>query len=229
MNSDKEALRGAIEHAREKGQENTLCGEEHRQLAAWLEELEALRVERSSRNSAADEAFGAIAALCECPHWEYPGQIVRDVTALVESKKKTEEREAELKLALDDLYNAVIHEVPEENRNDALNEALKYVERVEEGNPVLDNMRARLIAAEEKSSFYMKDWYEEKHKFGTRIKEEVNKRKEAERLFSDAGDVLLGIAESLDRVGDCFSTFPEVVGELVEENKRLKSGEKKST
>jgi hypothetical protein len=37
---------------------------------------------RSDEGSPATEALNAIAALCGCPEWEYPGQIVRDVDHL---------------------------------------------------------------------------------------------------------------------------------------------------
>lgn len=223
MNSDKEDIVAAIEHAKEKGQENSPCGEEHRQLSSWLTELQSLRLEKAVRNSAADEAFNAIAILCGCSHWEYPGQLVRDVASLAKSWKDSEDRNAELKLAIDDLYDAVIHEVPEEIRNEPLKQALEYIETVEESNPVLDSLKARLLASEEKSEFYMKDWYDEKHKFGARLKEESQKRKEAERLFDEMGDIMIAIAEALGRMGDCFSTFPQAVQELMEENERLKS------
>ena len=32
--------------------------------------------------SAAEDALNEIAALCGCPEWQYPGQVVRDVMAL---------------------------------------------------------------------------------------------------------------------------------------------------
>ena len=32
--------------------------------------------------NAAEEALDAIAEICGCPHWEYPGQVVRDVKSL---------------------------------------------------------------------------------------------------------------------------------------------------
>lgn len=35
---------------------------------------------------AATEAFDEIAAACGCPHWDYPGQLVRDVQALVRER-----------------------------------------------------------------------------------------------------------------------------------------------
>lgn len=36
----------------------------------------------AEHGNAATEAFDAIAAACGCPHWDYPGQVVRDVQAL---------------------------------------------------------------------------------------------------------------------------------------------------
>lgn len=42
-------------------------------------EIRRLRAATETRNSAAEQALNEIAALCGCPEWEYPGQIVRDV------------------------------------------------------------------------------------------------------------------------------------------------------
>ena len=36
----------------------------------------------NQHNDAATQAFDAIAQLCDCPAWDYPGQIVRDVENL---------------------------------------------------------------------------------------------------------------------------------------------------
>lgn len=43
---------------------------------------------------AASLAFDAIAALCGAPHWDYPGQIVRDVEALVGERDRAREATA---------------------------------------------------------------------------------------------------------------------------------------
>ena len=45
------------------------------ELAREIEDLEA--------KTAAEDALDAIAVLCGCPQWDYPGQIVRDVQMLV--------------------------------------------------------------------------------------------------------------------------------------------------
>lgn len=50
-----------------------------RALAAE-KERDALRA--TPADNAATDALGAIAALCGCPAWEYPGQVVRDAEAL---------------------------------------------------------------------------------------------------------------------------------------------------
>lgn len=41
----------------------------------------------SDEKSAGEKAFDDIAALCGCPEWDYPGQLVRDVEALVASRQ----------------------------------------------------------------------------------------------------------------------------------------------
>lgn len=49
------------------------------EVARLKEELEA---EQKVHSDAATNAFDEIAAICGCPEWHYPGQIVRDVLAL---------------------------------------------------------------------------------------------------------------------------------------------------
>ena len=49
-------------------------------------------VRPTEASDASTNAFDAIAVLCGCPTWEYPGQIVRDVEALV--KERDEARAA---------------------------------------------------------------------------------------------------------------------------------------
>lgn len=46
-----------------------------------LKDLEALY---KDRRDAATQAFDAIAELCGCKEWEYPGQVVRDVETALE-------------------------------------------------------------------------------------------------------------------------------------------------
>lgn len=45
------------------------------------------RASRAPGTDAATLAFNDIAALCGCPDWDYPGQIVRDVEALVRERE----------------------------------------------------------------------------------------------------------------------------------------------
>lgn len=47
--------------------------------------------------SAAEKALDDIAAICGCPHWDYPGQVVRDVAAM---KERARVRIRDLKEAL---------------------------------------------------------------------------------------------------------------------------------
>lgn len=44
-------------------------------------------------------AFDALARLCGCPHWDYPGQVVRDVAAM---KADLTERAEKAELALNE-------------------------------------------------------------------------------------------------------------------------------
>jgi hypothetical protein len=56
----------------------------------------ALDSQRESYGGAANDAFDAIAELCGCEQWDYPGQLVRDVQALREKLTTAEaERDAE--------------------------------------------------------------------------------------------------------------------------------------
>lgn len=57
------------------------------------EVLAALRAE-ADRADAAEKALDDIAALCGCPEWEYPGQVVRDVHAVIDARQKPGLKEA---------------------------------------------------------------------------------------------------------------------------------------
>ena len=60
-------------------------------------------------SDAAAQAFDAIAAACGCPEWEYPGQLVRDVRAVVAERDALRAQAAEHQaaiLALAETYNA---------------------------------------------------------------------------------------------------------------------------
>ena len=53
--------------------------------AEWRSQLDAYR-------TAADGALDDIAAACGCAHWEYPGQVVRDVLALKAERDDLQKR-----------------------------------------------------------------------------------------------------------------------------------------
>jgi outer membrane murein-binding lipoprotein Lpp len=57
---------------------------EVRRLAAELESVAAERdaLRATMNDNAAVNALNAIASICGCPDWDYPGQLVRDVEAL---------------------------------------------------------------------------------------------------------------------------------------------------
>lgn len=50
--------------------------------------------------SASEGAFDAIATLCGCPEWEYPGQIVRDAEALKQRSDRLARENADLRAAM---------------------------------------------------------------------------------------------------------------------------------
>lgn len=55
----------------------------------WRWRVESIVVARQNHTQATDAAtlaFDEIAALCGCPEWDYPGQIVRDVQTLVRER-----------------------------------------------------------------------------------------------------------------------------------------------
>lgn len=56
-------LDDAITHCLQKAQACTACGEEHRQLAAWLSELKKIREEKSEADKAIAEKDAEIARL----------------------------------------------------------------------------------------------------------------------------------------------------------------------
>lgn len=59
-------------------------------------ERDEARQEAASHKDAATQAFDAIAALCGCPQWEYPGQVVRDVEALVRQRDEADEHRRQI-------------------------------------------------------------------------------------------------------------------------------------
>lgn len=72
------------------------------QITGPCPECEKLRTklaeaEARADSTAADDAFDAIAVLCGCPEWHYPGQIVRDVEML---KSRAEAAEKKLEIAI---------------------------------------------------------------------------------------------------------------------------------
>lgn len=54
----------------------------------WRGAKERLQARREAEKpqDAATEAFDAIASMCGCPHWDYPGQVVRDVEAFIRQR-----------------------------------------------------------------------------------------------------------------------------------------------
>lgn len=57
-------------------------------LAALCDEVERLTEENRTRGDAATKALDAIAKLCGCPQWDYPGQVARDVGALATERDR---------------------------------------------------------------------------------------------------------------------------------------------
>lgn len=53
-------------------------------------------MDRRTSPDAATNAFDAIAVLVGVPDWDYPGQLVRDVEALVKERDQLKKRVAEL-------------------------------------------------------------------------------------------------------------------------------------
>lgn len=84
-------------------------------LAALCDEVERLTEENRTRGDAATKALDAIAKLCGCPQWDYPGQVVRDVGAV------TTERDA-LRAEVERLRaeNARLSQLLNDARNDAV-------------------------------------------------------------------------------------------------------------
>jgi hypothetical protein len=67
----------------------------HARLDSFDDQLseiaEVLRELRQAKDNAGVRALDQIAALCGCAEWHYPGQIVRDVEALVKQVPKDTE------------------------------------------------------------------------------------------------------------------------------------------
>jgi len=61
-----------------------------------VEKANRLQAELDERDSAVMKALDSIADLCGCSDWEYAGQVVRDVQALVDSEKNLKEEVVEL-------------------------------------------------------------------------------------------------------------------------------------
>lgn len=78
-------------------------------------ERDEARHELADRTSAAILALSAIAKLCGCAEWEYPGQVVRDVDALV--KERDEAHAAGFRAGIEAAAKVCDHE-EEGGRND---------------------------------------------------------------------------------------------------------------
>ncbi len=52
---------------------------------ARISELEA-ELEQAKKPSACDDGFDTIAELCGCPHWDYAGQVIRDVKGVIRER-----------------------------------------------------------------------------------------------------------------------------------------------
>ena len=55
------------------------------------DEVKRLKKENATSNNAAEKALDAIAAICGCPKWDYPGQVIRDVERLARDAKHATE------------------------------------------------------------------------------------------------------------------------------------------
>jgi len=78
-----------------------------------------------SPSDAATEAFDAIAKLCGCPEWQYPGQLVRDVAAVVAAHDEALERARSAEEACE----------REQEENDALLAQVKKLRSPAMGDP----------------------------------------------------------------------------------------------
>lgn len=60
------------------------------EMEALIAKYRDLELCLDAHEDASTPAFDEIAALCGCPEWEYPGQVIRDVKAVVEQRDKLE-------------------------------------------------------------------------------------------------------------------------------------------
>lgn len=65
--------------------------------------------------SAAEKALDEIAQICGCPHWDYPGQVVRDVAAMKERAR----------VRIRDLTEALNGAIPQQANIDHYREVLR--------------------------------------------------------------------------------------------------------
>ncbi len=72
---------------------------ERKALRARVAELEQMV---DCHDDASTSAFDEIAKLCGCEHWEYPGQVVRDVQSVVALRDRAVEELARLRPAADE-------------------------------------------------------------------------------------------------------------------------------
>jgi hypothetical protein len=103
-----ELERGAWERSAHAVADKHLETAEQYRVRAEKAEARVRELEAKLEGSAADDAFNAIAALCGCSSWDYPGQLVRDVARLKDlyecyssgcEREQTRKEKAEARLA----------------------------------------------------------------------------------------------------------------------------------
>lgn len=100
-------LEEAIEHCEEKACGNMECAKEHRQLAEWLKELQAIKMNNIINNKEIEERYLLCINCCELKqqecaefcgnYWKYKGAIeqkaiddaeIRELKSLLEKKSQ---------------------------------------------------------------------------------------------------------------------------------------------
>lgn len=109
----------------------------------------ALRLD--AHEDASTPAFDEIAKLCGCPEWEYPGQVVRDVEAVVRERDTLSERASKWVNEYESIIDGLSQKlrIAEAVRDDARAASQRYLDE-KRSSEAANGHYAALLAAQEK-------------------------------------------------------------------------------
>ena len=141
--------------------------------------------------SAAVEALNAIASLCGCSEWDYPGQIVRDVRAVCDARQALEAEIPELRAAIADPQLMTMADRRMVEHYKAL------VDRTRELERELVDAKQRVAVAETKLAASEQARATDREAHHQSLADEYDARRQAERAKEDLGQQILRLKADL--------------------------------